>query len=108
MILSSRSRNRMAKHFLLRWYDYDTTYPDLSEIEMDRMKALYVSLKQMDAEEQQFLADKYHVPKSTRTGKSEVPDREAAELRSLSLVQYRKERIRLESTLQHLLEEQEA
>lgn len=86
---------RHVKHYLLKWYNFDTNFKTLNEAERTQMKVLYASLKHLTPEEQEFLAAKYRVEKNPYV----KTDKKAADQQGMTYQQYRYKRTKIEDKL---------
>lgn len=76
---------QLAKYYLSKWGRIENNIANLSVAEKRIAKLLFTSLKQMTAEEREFLASKYRV---IIFGKASRTDKEVAEEYKMKLIDY--------------------
>ncbi|MEK4948361.1 hypothetical protein [Carnobacterium sp. FSL W8-0810] len=83
-------RERVSNHTLMVWRK---RVEGMSDLDKRLLKPLYAGLKQLTAEEREFLMQKYYYPDKPYT------DKEMAEQTGLSVGQYGSKRRRIEAKL---------
>lgn len=98
-------RNRVAKHYLIKWGYLDENMKHLTDTELVQMKILYATLKQLQDHQRDLLQEKYRVPRSSlEKGKNALNDEQCAEIRGVGLKRYKTLRIQAETAFQEAIE----
>ena len=91
-----RMKNQLVKHYLIHWYELDENIEYLSSAEEVKIKILYSSLKELNDDEVEFLAEKYH-------HRTRLSDEVITNIKGVDFQSYRDQRIRIETKLEKFI-----